>query len=242
MALKPCRECEKKVSTEALACPNCGVPNPVKKISKKKYKVTPKYTDSDLDNIYKGVTSEEKLSGHIKTMNDIKVYCLNENCELGFKLQFAKNNLIGKIRCKECKQHVNSYNYKSMKEDERLIKNKSNYSSQKQKIDNYYKKKEEISYNFWTGSEGLAKTFWLYFIVANMFLNFISLIAMESEGLIIFVFIVWIVWNIFAILGVFRAADIYKAEKIQQGETYGYATAAKIAVVLLILSGIGNAL
>ena len=28
MALKPCRECKKKVSTEAATCPNCGVPNP----------------------------------------------------------------------------------------------------------------------------------------------------------------------------------------------------------------------
>ena len=28
MALKPCRECEKKVSTEAATCPSCGVPNP----------------------------------------------------------------------------------------------------------------------------------------------------------------------------------------------------------------------
>lgn len=243
MALKPCRECEKKVSTEALACPNCGVPNPVKKISKKKYKVTPKYTDSGLDNIYRGVISEEKLAGHTKTMNTIKVYCLNENCELGFKIQFAKNNLIGKIRCKECKQHVNSYNYKSMKEDERLIKNKSNYISQKKKIDNYYKKKEEILYNFWTGSEGLAKTFWLYFIFGNMVANLLILIAAdEGAGMVNFVLIIALIWNIFAILGVFRAADIYKAEKIQQGETYGYATAAKIAVVLLILSGIGNAL
>ena len=28
MALKPCRECNKKVSTEASVCPLCGVPNP----------------------------------------------------------------------------------------------------------------------------------------------------------------------------------------------------------------------
>ena len=30
MALKPCRECKKKVSTEAVTCPSCGVPNPTK--------------------------------------------------------------------------------------------------------------------------------------------------------------------------------------------------------------------
>ena len=31
MALKPCRECKKKVSTEATSCPSCGVPNPTNK-------------------------------------------------------------------------------------------------------------------------------------------------------------------------------------------------------------------
>ena len=34
MALKPCRECKKKVSTEANVCPNCGVPDPTIKIIK----------------------------------------------------------------------------------------------------------------------------------------------------------------------------------------------------------------
>ena len=35
MALKTCRECKKKVSTEAVTCPNCGVPNPTSKITRK---------------------------------------------------------------------------------------------------------------------------------------------------------------------------------------------------------------
>ena len=34
MALKPCRECKKKVSTEAEACPNCGAPHPTYKTEK----------------------------------------------------------------------------------------------------------------------------------------------------------------------------------------------------------------
>lgn len=31
MAIKPCRECHAKVSSEAKTCPNCGIKNPVKK-------------------------------------------------------------------------------------------------------------------------------------------------------------------------------------------------------------------
>ena len=38
MALKPCRECNKKVSTEASVCPLCGVPNPTKKKKEKNLK------------------------------------------------------------------------------------------------------------------------------------------------------------------------------------------------------------
>ncbi|MDA8822731.1 hypothetical protein N9N34_03295 [Candidatus Pelagibacter bacterium] len=34
MALKFCRECKKKVSTEARVCPNCGVPDPTSKAVK----------------------------------------------------------------------------------------------------------------------------------------------------------------------------------------------------------------
>jgi hypothetical protein len=31
MALKPCKECKKEVSTSATACPNCGVKNPTRR-------------------------------------------------------------------------------------------------------------------------------------------------------------------------------------------------------------------
>ena len=143
------------------------------------------------------------VSGDVSVVFAINLFSETKNKISNYYEKLKKDREIKKKRDEKRKK---------AEEKRELLKNKK--LEQKQKIDNYYKKKEEISYNFWTGSEGLAKTFWLYFIVANMFLNFISLIAMESEGLIIFVFIVWIVWNIFAILGVFRAADIYKAEKI----------------------------
>ena len=43
MALKPCRECKKKVSTEAVTCPSCGVPNP----TQEKPKVKPWKADDE---------------------------------------------------------------------------------------------------------------------------------------------------------------------------------------------------
>ena len=44
------------------------------------------------------------------------------------------------------------------------------------------------------------------------------------------------------IIFIFMAADEYKASAIHEGKSYGWATAAKIAVVLLTLSAIGNIL
>ena len=51
-----------------------------------------------------------------------------------------------------------------------------------------------------------------------------------------------ILWNIVIIYHVFDMADEYKASAIHEGKSYGWANAAKIAVVLLTLSAIGNSL
>ena len=147
MALKPCRECKKKVSTEASACPNCGAPKPTSKISIiKKEQVPPSY--------------------------------------------LSKNH----------------------------------------------------GYYFWQGGESLATTFWLYFVGGNVVGNILLsiTIAGREEGLTYFVLLAVWVWAIFCIKGVFKAADIVKAKKIKAGETYGYSTAARVAVIFLTLSGFGR--
>ena len=54
MALKPCRECKKKVSTEATTCPNCGVPNPTR--FEKYYQIP----DEDSFSAEKRVNAERK--------------------------------------------------------------------------------------------------------------------------------------------------------------------------------------
>ena len=68
MALKPCRECKKKVSTEASVCPSCGVPNPTDGtlILKEKTikETTTKKTTKRISN------SNNKSSGFIKSFWD----------------------------------------------------------------------------------------------------------------------------------------------------------------------------
>ena len=65
MKLKSCRECNKKVSTEASVCPSCGVPNPTEGTLVLKEKITketkPKKTSKRISN------SNKASSGLIKS-------------------------------------------------------------------------------------------------------------------------------------------------------------------------------
>jgi magnesium-transporting ATPase (P-type) len=105
-----------------------------------------------------------------------------------------------------------------------------------------YSQKSFSSFSFWNGQKGLALTFWGFFIGGNILFNAATIIFADNPTLIIMNLVIFVIWNVLSVMGVFNAADIYKAAKIKQGLPYTPATAAKVAVVLLILSGIGNSI
>ena len=214
MALKSCRECKKKVSTEAKICPRCGVPDP-----------TP------LKGTGAGGWSKEHLKAvaelHGISSKNIWAVCQNFNCSDKLKLHQIPLASVGSRVCPSCKEFLIEKGVKSLRSG--VTKNNVNYKSETK--------------GFWTGSEGLAKTFWLYFIGGNIVGNILLTFAgNEWTGMVTFVVIAITCWTIAATIGIFKAADIYKAEKISSGQTYGYATAAKVVTVLLILSALGQAL
>ena len=219
MALKPCRECKKKVSTEALTCPNCGVPDPT----------TKKIENDKRVNIQNNIAYCSNCGTELPSGPP----CNNPNCRLA-KISPRKKKTIASENIQ-----IDKIDKKREAAEKRIID--KHYGGRS--ADDNVRGSVSKGNGFWNGTEGLAKTFWLYFIVGNMIGNLMVLgAASEGMGLVYFVIFVTVVWNIFAIMGVFNAADIYKAEKIKIGTTYGYATAAKISCVLLILSSIGNAL
>jgi hypothetical protein len=69
MALKPCRECKKKISTEAATCPSCGAPNPTTKYSKK----TNNKKKSIFVKMFTGYDSEKTFLDEIKSNKKTKV-------------------------------------------------------------------------------------------------------------------------------------------------------------------------
>ena len=101
---------------------------------------------------------------------------------------------------------------------------------------------QDSSFSFWHGQKGLAFTFWVFFVGGNILFNAATIIFADNPTLIIMNLIFFVIWNVLAVMGVFNAANIYKAEKIKKGLPYTPATAAKVAVVLLILSAIGNSI
>ena len=212
MALKPCRECKRKVSTESKVCPRCGVPEPTLATKKNKSK---------------------KISGKTGKGGWPKEYL-----EAQANLMTSYDEKKGYKDPSEWDEYYGEKNKREAAEKRIIDKHFGGRSASNNKRDASPK-----GDGFWNGTEGLAKTFWLYFIGGNAVGNLLALLAeSEGSGMVMFVIVIIIAWNIFAIMGVFNAADIYKNQMIKAGQTYGYATAAKVAVVLLILSSIGNAL
>ena len=149
MALKNCRECNKKVSTEAASCPSCGAPNP----------------------------TLEKSTQPSKPSDGTVMYT---------------------------------------------------FSNEPAVITKQY-------------GQDLAKAFWGLYVGGNMVGNLL-LFWIKTGFLFKIIFGAVILWNLFCIYFVIGVADEYKASAIHERKTYGWATAAKIAIVLLTLSAIGNSL
>ena len=170
--------------------------------------------------------------------------CSNHNCKLAVIKPMKKNKIIANTQIDKTKNNIQKsiVSNNKLDHDQNYIDQQREIAAQKI-IKKYYNNKSNLGLGFWNGTEGLAKSFWLYFIRGNSVGNILSLIvASKGSGMLMFALLIIIIWNIFAVMAVFNAAEIYKKDKIKLGQSYGYATAAKVASILLILSGIGSAL
>ena len=229
MALKPCRECKKKVSTEATACPNCGAPHPTTKATK--------ITEPVFTYKFGDVTVENKETNIIK-VNQMETFarCNKSFCAKKYQVIKISKSELGKELCKGCGNLLSKVSEQQAKkyfEDNNRKKNDQELKAIKKNIE------PEGKY-FFNGIESLAVTFWGYYFGGNAVFVIIESMLMNSrdQGILTLVYIAHAIWTILAAMGVFNSADRYKAQKIKSGETYGYATAAKIGVVVIILSSI----
>ena len=86
----------------------------------------------------------------------------------------------------------------------------------------------------WVGKETMSKTFWLYCILVTLVVSFISGLLLAPLGRIIFIApVIMIIWSN---TGLWRSSEIYKNKKLDKKQTYGWATSAKVYVVLNYLT------
>ena len=82
----------------------------------------------------------------------------------------------------------------------------------------------------WNGQETMAKIFWIYCLLTVAIVSFIAGILSQSQGP--FIFIIPAITIIWSNTGLWRSSNVYQNLKLQSNQTYGWATAAKIYVVL----------
>ena len=302
MALKPCRECKKKVSTEATSCPSCGAPHPTAKATEKrepkfsykfgKVEITEdkyKEINAETSNVTKKVNTIKKTSTALglETQGGIFTELIAKNTPLPAEVSqiFSTsddNQPAVTIRVFQ-RSSANAISNEKLDEFEFdkipsapkgvpqinvtfAIDKKANVTISSEDLDTKIKKKKHIGKikthqssevfkntekkesddkYFFEGTKSLETTFWGYFFGANAIFQILeySLVSNRAgTGTLYFIGIIHLIWLVLSVMGVFNSADFYKAEKIRLGQTYGIATAAKVATVVLILSAIGNAL
>ena len=122
MALKPCRECNKKVSTEASTCPSCGVPNPTAKNKKIK--------DISSNQTY-GVCE--------------KIFCTKK-----YEIVIISKTTVGKKVCEKCGNNLQEVNSDdALKDFEWKSKNKDVVNISKNNGRYFFNGSETLAVTFW---------------------------------------------------------------------------------------------
>ena len=188
-------------------------------------------------NDLKKQTEKEKIADDLKTNSHVQ--CGRSFCVNRYQILLIPKKSIGVQLCEGCGNTLDQkVNEKSALRD--IAQKETQKDVVHNKVYETSRSKAKYFFNLINGLEGLPITFWGYFIGGNAFINVLALGAQGEKDLLIFLILIKIAWFIISGLGVFRAADIYKNIKIEKRQDYNYATAAKIAVVVLALSLLGS--
>ena len=214
MALKPCRECKKKVSTEAATCPNCGVPNPTQK------KTTVKPWGTEM----------ETSRAQSKDLKPDYTYarCGRSFCQSKYKILSIPIILIETQTCEACGNILEKV---SDKEASATIENRTS----NKKITPI---EQNLIEKIWWGNESLAVIFWLYCILTMVVVGVIAGAASAfTENISFALFAIVLIWTN---TGLWRSSEKYKSSQLKNNQSYGWGTAAKVYVVLSYISSLSQ--
>ena len=227
MALKPCRECKKKVSTEATVCPSCGVPNPTQSTKNKKRIISKKQTKPWGE---ENSNTQKVDSGELNP-NNYYAQCEQSFCSNRYKIVI--NPMFEKQICRLCGNILKKVDQKDAEkkyiEDQKY--SSSNYENpQRSETDTVKKVQQNLVEKIWWGNETLGTIFWMYCILTVAVVSFISGLGLEAVGGIVLVIPgIVIIWSN---TGLWRSSDKFKSAQLRINQSYGWATAAKVYVVI----------
>ena len=127
---------------------------------------------------------------------------------------------------------------KQMPTPKKNTKSETRYSLKKISSNSKYSNRNFIEI-VWNGDESMSKTFWLYcvFISAVVAVIFGTLSALY--GFFLFIFpVIYIIWSN---VGLWNCSNKYREFKLKKRQTYGWATAAKVYVVLNFITMLSQA-
>jgi hypothetical protein len=98
---------------------------------------------------------------------------------------------------------------------------------------------ENIIGKVWSGGETMSKTFWIYCILVTLSFSIMAGILSSTVGSYLFIIpVIIIIWSN---IGLWNSSTKYKLAQLDKKESYGWATAAKVFVVLNFIGTLSQA-
>ena len=190
-------------------------------------------------NDLKKQTEKEKIADDLKTNSHVQCgrsFCVNRyqillipKKSIGVQLcEGCGNTLDQKVNEKSALRDIEHQQLKTTENKNTTIKNQS------------VKVQQNLVERIWWGNETLSNTFWMYCVLTQLVVGIISGLLLNVVGVIIIVIPAAVfIWSN---TGLWRCSEKYKLSQLKINQSFGWATAAKVYVVLsyiITLSRIG---
>ena len=179
---------------------------------------------------------KEKIKEDSKTHSYMR--CGRSFCVSTYKILSVPKILIGVQKCQAC---GNILDYKVNEND--AIDAIENPRSKPKTITKNTSDKvhQNLIEKIWWGNDSMSSIFWIYCIIgAFLFGILCGYLSVFAGPIILVILIIYIIWSN---TGLWRSSEKYKKIKLKNNQSYGWATAAKIFVVLsyvVTLSQLGS--
>ena len=121
-----------------------------------------------------------------------------------------------------------------------ITKNKDRKNENISKISKNRSVQKNLIQEVWEGNETLSKTFWVYCILIGVIVSLISGVLMGLVGnIFVIIPVIYFVWSS---IGLWNSSTKYQNSKLKLQQSYGWAIASKVYVVLNLFTVFGQSI